>query len=644
VVRPRRGLPAFAVSALVASLLLPSAPALSQSLPVLTVTADYPRVFESDPNCGRLVGSVAQVEDCDYARFTLHADPAPTADLSVSVLISGTSAALPNDRAGGEGTGLRTVTVPAGRSSVTFRVAVRPVIYFNPVSMAFTTADNADLPGSLRRRLVSYECPVDWDPSADDGTGNPGDGHPRPLDGTLGWKSGSPAADDASFNAERARRIAPFNSGDWVWTTQNPQSAAALAALDAEYFRAVADSVRYCGEGFSLFSNKRSISANIRTGRDEPVAYSFGARTVARMDAYDKEVRARFDPVVGVSAGSAVIEGGTALFTVNAYPEPSRALTVNLRVTQDGDFVAAAALGPKTVMVPTSGSVTYTVSTAGDSADEPDGSVTVTIESGNGYDIAGDRRDSAAVTVRDDDDPPPPTPPPPTPPPPTPPPPPPTPVVSFASAASSADEAAGTQNVSVNLVPAPPSAVTLGYTVAGSATSGSDFEALSGSAPVSPGTSSLSIPVTITDDDTPEGSETVELTLTGGEGYTVGTTSVHTLTITDNDSTSPPPRTQRSLGQNDPQVVPLRVGVLFDDVVLELDEPPTSLDLAPGVVGRPDRYSALVDDPLIVAAVVSGSTLSLIPGSVGTTTVSVSAGNSLSVVSQSFQVTVNPGE
>jgi len=128
--------------------------------------------------------------------------------------------------------------------------------------------------------------------------------------------------------------------------------------------------------------------------------------------------------------------------------------------------------------------------------------------------------------------------------------------------------------------------------------------------------------------------------------------SVHTLTITDNDSTTPPqpPRTQRStrtqqsLGQNGPEVVPLRVGVLFDDVVLELDEPPTSLDLAPGVVGRPDRYSALVDDPLIVAAVVSGSTLSLIPGSVGTTTVSVSAGNSLSVVSQSFQVTVNPGE
>ncbi len=110
----------------------------------------------------------------------------------------------------------------------------------------------------------------------------------------------------------------------------------------------------------------------------------------------------------------------------------------------------------------------------------------------------------------------------------------------FASASSSAGEGAGTRNIGVNLNPGPTSAITLGYGVGGTATSGSDFTALSGTVSVTSGATSVNIAVAITDDSAVENPETVTLTLTDGSGYTVGSTNRHTLTITDNDATQPP--------------------------------------------------------------------------------------------------------
>ncbi|MXW49598.1 MAG: hypothetical protein F4171_00105 [Gammaproteobacteria bacterium] len=115
------------------------------------------------------------------------------------------------------------------------------------------------------------------------------------------------------------------------------------------------------------------------------------------------------------------------------------------------------------------------------------------------------------------------------------------PAASFASASSSASEGAGTHNVSVNLSPAPQSAITLSYSVGGTAAAGVDYTALPGTVSAPAGDTSVDISVTITDDSADEGAETVMLTLTGGTGYTAGSPGVHTLTITDNDD--PPPNT-----------------------------------------------------------------------------------------------------
>ena len=112
-------------------------------------------------------------------------------------------------------------------------------------------------------------------------------------------------------------------------------------------------------------------------------------------------------PVVTIAGGSAVTEGTEASFTVTASPVPTSNLTVNLRVADapHSDFVSATNQGGgKTVAVPTTGTTTYTVATVGGSSettDEPNGAVTTTLLSGDGYTLGSTF--SASTTVNDND-------------------------------------------------------------------------------------------------------------------------------------------------------------------------------------------------------------------------------------------------
>ncbi len=107
------------------------------------------------------------------------------------------------------------------------------------------------------------------------------------------------------------------------------------------------------------------------------------------------------DPVVTVSADQAsVIEGMTALFTLTRVGLTDAALTVAVSVDSTGDVIGGAA--PATAVFgagdPT---VSLSVATENDDLDEPDGVVTVTVQSGDDY--AAGAVSSATVTVLDDD-------------------------------------------------------------------------------------------------------------------------------------------------------------------------------------------------------------------------------------------------
>ncbi len=245
-------------------------------------------------------------------------------------------------------------------------------------------------------------------------------------------------------------------------------------------------------------------------------------------------VRDNDDPIPAAyfrsASSSAAENAGTRNVTVNLSPAaPSGGLTLSYSVTgtatagNGNDFTIqnsgtlSVAAGATTASIP--------VAINDDSIAESAETVILTLAGGTGYTLGSPGAHTLTITDNDGTG---------------------QPAVSFASTSSSAAESAGTRNVRVNLSAAAPSGgLTLRYSVTGTATAGSgnDFTiAGSGSLSVAARATFATIPVAINDDSSTESAETVILTLTGGTGYTLGSTTVYTLTITDNDDVPPPPR------------------------------------------------------------------------------------------------------
>ncbi|MDE0149567.1 MAG: hypothetical protein OXM58_14440 [Rhodospirillaceae bacterium] len=216
------------------------------------------------------------------------------------------------------------------------------------------------------------------------------------------------------------------------------------------------------------------------------------------------------EPVVTVSAGIAVTEGGDATFTLTATPAPAADLPVSVTVATDGDYGVTA--GTRTVTVPTTGSATLTLATAGDEADEPDGSVTVTVTDGDGYKVGSPASDT--VAIGDDDLPPP--------------------VVTIAAGASVTEGGDAVFTLTANPAPAADLAVTVTIGTDG------DFGIAAGERTVTiptAGSATLTLATTGDSADEPDGSVTV--TVKDGDGYTVGAAASDSVTVRDDDDTTP---------------------------------------------------------------------------------------------------------
>ncbi len=119
-----------------------------------------------------------------------------------------------------------------------------------------------------------------------------------------------------------------------------------------------------------------------------------------------RQIRTKSGTTITISGGSAVTEGTAAAFTLTASEAPSTDLTVYLEVSEsdNGDFVASTDEGSKQVTIESGATTaTYSVATQGDSVDEPNGSVTVTVSGASRYSVG--TTGSASVTVNDDDEP-----------------------------------------------------------------------------------------------------------------------------------------------------------------------------------------------------------------------------------------------
>ncbi len=224
-------------------------------------------------------------------------------------------------------------------------------------------------------------------------------------------------------------------------------------------------------------------------------------------------------PEIAVSAGDAVTEGGDATFTVTANPAPAAALSVTVTVATDGDFGIAS--GTQTVSIPTTGSFMLTLATANDDADEPDGSVSVTVNAGDGYTVGSPA--SGSVSIADDDLPPP--------------------VVSIAATAASVTEG-GAAAFTLTSDRAPDADLTVTLSVA--ETGGGDHVAAADEGPatatIAKGATEAVFSVATVDDDVDEPDGSVTVTLKDGGGYTVPSPpgNAAAVAVSDNDAAALP--------------------------------------------------------------------------------------------------------
>ena len=211
------------------------------------------------------------------------------------------------------------------------------------------------------------------------------------------------------------------------------------------------------------------------------------------------------DPVVTISGGSGITEGGSASFTISANPAPSSPITVNIGVSQTGDF---GATGAATVSV-SGATATYTIATSDDEVDEADGSVTATVQSGTGYTVG--TTSTATVTVADDD------------------------VPEITISGGSGITEGGSASFTISASPAPSSPITVNIGVSQTG----DFGA-TGAATVSVSGARATYTIDTSDDNVDEDDGSVTATVQSGTGYTVGTTSTATVTVADDDYPTAP--------------------------------------------------------------------------------------------------------
>ena len=420
------------------------------------------------------------------AVFTVTASPAPAADLDVSVTVSASGDY-------GAATGKRTVTVPT-TGSATLTVG--------------TTDDNADeTDGSV---TATVNAGSGYTVSSTQGAAtvavSDNDAAPTPVV-SVSAGSGVTEGGDAVFTvtaspapaSNLAVSVTVSQSGDYGATTgQRTVTIPTTGSVTLTVGTTDDDADETDG----------SVTATVNAGSGYTVSSTQGAATVAVSDN-----DAAPTPVVSVSGGSGITEGGDAVFTVTASPAPAANLDVSVTVSQSGDY--GATTGQRTVTVPTTGSVTLTVGTTDDDADETDGSVTATVNAGSGYTVSSSQG-AATVAVADNDAAP-------------------TPVVSV-TAGSGVTEG-GDAVFTVTASPAPAADLDVSVTVSQSG----DYGAATGQRTVTvPTTGSVTLTVGTTDDDDDETDGSVTATVNAGSGYTVSSSQgAATVAVSDDDDAAP---------------------------------------------------------------------------------------------------------
>ena len=263
---------------------------------------------------------------------------------------------------------------------------------------------------------------------------------------------------------------------------------------------------------------------------DETVALTLAAGTgytVGTTTAVSGTITNDDFPVITLAlTPAAVTEDGTPnlVFAFSRTGPTTSALTVNYGIggTADGsDYTGANPGAGKTITFAAgSATATVTVDPTADTTFEANETVALTLAAGTGYSIGTTTavngtitNDDPALLPR---------------------------ITLTVSPASVAEDGAANLVYSFSRTGATTSALSVNYTVGGTATLGTDYTSIAAAGTTktitfAAGSATASVTVDPTADTTVEANETVALTLAAGTGYTIGTTTPVTGTITNDD-------------------------------------------------------------------------------------------------------------
>ena len=221
-------------------------------------------------------------------------------------------------------------------------------------------------------------------------------------------------------------------------------------------------------------------------------------------------------PEISITAGSSAVEGQDATFSLQADPAPSSNLTVELTIAGTGNYADTGAAGTKSVVVGATGNASHAVATIDDRIDEDDGTITATIEAGNGYTVSATKA-SATVTVADNDEP----------------------VISIAGGSKIAEGASASFTLTADPAPRADLRVAVAVSQQGDFVPGS---ALGAATVTIPTTGSAAHTVATMNDDDDEANGWVRTTIQTGAGYSIAAGS-GVAEVVVNDDDLPPPDT-----------------------------------------------------------------------------------------------------
>jgi hypothetical protein len=247
---------------------------------------------------------------------------------------------------------------------------------------------------------------------------------------------------------------------------------------------------------------------------------------------------------IAVSPSSRNEDSGAAFtYTVTLSQTSSSATTVNLSrsgtATSGTDYTGAV---NSVVVAANATTATFSVTPVADTTVEANETVVISVASGSGYGVGNPS--SATASILNDD----------------------FPTASIAVSPTSVAEDGATNLVyTVTLDQAPVSAVSVAYSVSGSATGGTDYAAVSSPLVIAAGQTTGTITINPTADSTVEPDETVMISLAAGSGYSVASPNSATGTILNDD--------QPSLSINDVSVNEGNAGTTNATFTVSLSQP-----------------------------------------------------------------------